>query len=193
MLNSPFHLFVIMHLDAEVWRKLLRERTQVACCTVERLMRDMGLQGVVRGRKFKTTIPDESAARPADLVNREFTAEAPNRLWVADLTYVRTKSGFVYVAFVTDVFSRNIVGWCASTSLKTDLPLNALEQALYAREDAKGLIHHSDRGSQYLSIRYTDRLSDAGIKPSVGYPFDNALAETVIGLYKTEVIKRRGP
>jgi transposase InsO family protein len=115
---------------------------------------------------------------------------------VADLTYVRTKSGFVYVAFVTDVFSRNIVGWCASTSLKTDLPLNALEQALYAREDAKGLIHHSDRGSQYLSIRYADRLGDAGIKPSVGsvgYPFDNALAETVIGLYKTKVIKRRGP
>ncbi len=109
-----------MHLDAEVWRQLLRERTQVARCTVERLMRNMGLQGVVRGRKFKTTIPDESAARPADLVNREFTAEAPNRLWVADLTYVRTKSGFVYVAFVTDVFSRNIVGWCASTSLKTD-------------------------------------------------------------------------
>lgn len=113
MLNSPFHLFVIMHLDAEVWWQLLRERTQVARCTVERLMRDMGLQGVVRGRKFKTTIPDESAARPADLVNWDFTAEAPNRLWVADLTYVRTKSGFVYVAFVTDVFSRNIVGWCA--------------------------------------------------------------------------------
>ncbi len=180
----------------KVWRQLLREGTQVARCTVERLMRDMGLQGVVRGRKFKTTIPDESAARPADLVNRDFTTEAPNRLWVADLTYVRTKSGFVYVAFVTDVFSRNIVGWCASTSLKTDLPLNALEQALYAREDAKGLIHHSDRGSQYLSIRYTDRLSDAGIKPSVGsvgYPCDNALAETVIGLYKTEVIRRRGP
>jgi hypothetical protein len=152
----------------KVWRQLLREGTQVARCTVELLMREMGFQGVVRGRKFKTTIPDESAARPADLVNQDFTAEAPNRLWVADLTYVRTKSGFVYVAFVTDVLSRNIVGWCASTSLETDLPLNALGQALYAREDAKGLIHHSDRGSQYLSIRYTDRLSDAGIKPSVG-------------------------
>jgi len=138
-------------------------------------MREMGLQGVVRGRKFKTTIPDESADLPADLVNRDFTAEAPNRLWVADLTYVRTRSGFVSVAFVIDVFSRNIVGWCASTSLEADLPQGALEQALYARGDAKGLIHHSDRGSQYLSIRYTDRLSDAGIKPSVGsvgYPCD---------------------
>jgi len=159
----------------KVWRQLLREGIQVARCTVERLMREMGLQGVVRGRKFKTTIPDESADLPADLVNRDFTAEAPNRLWVADLTYVRTRSGFVSVAFVIDVFSRNIVGWCASTSLEADLPQGALEQALYARGDAKGLIHHSDRGSQYLSIRYTDRLSDAGIKPSVGsvgYPCD---------------------
>ena len=180
----------------KVWRQLNRERIRVARCTVERLMRQMGLEGAVRGRKLKTTIPDVSAARPADLVNREFKASRPNELWVADLTYVATWKGFAYVAFVIDVFSRTIVGWRASGSLRTDLALDALEQALYARPDTDQLVHHSDRGSQYLSIRYTERLAEAGIEPSVGSvgdSYDNALAETVIGLYKTEVIRRCGP
>jgi len=180
----------------KVWRQLNREGIPVARCTVERLMGHMGLQGAVRGRKFKTTIPDESAHRPADLVSRDFTADRPNQLWVADLTYVVTWLGYVYVAFVIDVFSRNIVGWRASGSLRTDLALDALEQALYARPDTDQLIHHSDRGVQYLSIRYTERLAEAGIEPSVGSvgdSYDNALAESVIGLYKTEVIRRRGP
>jgi len=180
----------------KVWRQLNREGIQVARCTVERLMREMGLEGAVRGKKVKTTIPDVSAARPADLVNREFKADRPNALWVADLTYVATWMGFVYVAFVIDAFSRIIVGWRASGSLRTDLALDALEQALYARPDTDHLVHHSDRGTQYLSIRYTERLAEAGIEPSVGSigdSYDNALAETVIGLYKTEVIRRRGP
>jgi transposase InsO family protein len=180
----------------KVWRQLRREGTSVARCTVERLMRQMGLRGVVRGRTFKTTIPDDSAARPADLVLRDFSATRPNELWVADLTYVATWRGFVYVAFVIDVFSRRIVGWRASTSLRTDLALDALEQALYDRPDTDGLVHHSDRGTQYLSIRYTERLAEAGIETSVGSrgdSYDNALAESVIGLYKTEVIRRRGP
>jgi len=180
----------------KVWRQLNREGIQVARCTVERLMRQMGLEGAVRGKKVKTTIPDISASRPADLVNREFKANRPNALWVADLTYVATWMGFAYVAFVIDVFSRTIVGWRASRSLRTDLALDALEQALYARPDTDCLVHHSDRGSQYLSIRYTERLAEAGIEPSVGSvgdSYDNALAETVIGLYKTEVIRRRGP
>jgi putative transposase len=180
----------------KVWRQLNREGIRVARCTVERLMGEMGLEGAVRGRKVKTTVPDVSAERPADLVNREFKANRPNELWVADLTYVATWSGFVYVAFVIDVFARTIVGWRASGSLKTDLVLDALEQALYARPDTDRLVHHSDRGSQYLSIRYTERLAEAGIDPSVGSvvdSYDNALAETVIGLYKTEVIRRRGP
>ena len=153
-------------------------------------------QGVVRGRAFKTTTPDDAAARPADLVNREFVATRPNELWVADLTYVATWRGFVYVAFVIDIFARRIVGWRVSSSLRTDLALDALEQALYARPAIDQLVHHSDRGSQYLSFRYTDRLADAGIDPSVGSvgdSYDNALAESVIGLYKTEVIRRRGP
>jgi len=182
----------------KVWRELKRRDTPIARCTVRRLMREMGLQGVVRGRKFKTTIPDESAARPLDLVERNFTATRPNELWVADLTYVATWRGFVYVAFVVDVFARRIVGWRASTSLRSDLALDALEQAIYDRPelDTDRLIHHSDRGVQYLSIRYTDRLEEAGIEPSVGSKgdsYDNALAESVIGLYKTEVIRRRGP
>ncbi len=180
----------------KVWRQLGREGNAVARCTVERLMRRMGLQGAVRGRKFKTTIPDESAYRPPDLVKREFTATRPNQLWVADLTYVATWNGFVYVAFVIDVFSRTIVGWRASSSLRTDLALDALEQAIYSRPTSDRLIHHSDRGVQYLSIRYTERLGEVGIEPSVGSvgdSYDNALAESVIGLYKTEVIKRRGP
>jgi len=180
----------------KVWRQLNRQDTRVARCTVERLMRAMGMQGAVRGRAFKTTVAAESAVRPADLVNREFGATRPNALWVADLTYVATWHGFVYVAFVIDVFARMIVGWRVSSSLRTGLALDALEQALYARPNSDGLVHHSDRGVQYLSIRYTERLAEAGIEPSVGSvgdSYDNALAESVIGLYKTEVIRRRGP
>ncbi len=180
----------------KVWHQLAREGIDVARCTVERLMREMGLAGVVRGRKHKTTIPDETATRPADLVQRDFTAVRPNQLWVADLTYVATWQGFVYVAFITDVFSRKIVGWRVSNSLRSDLALDALEQALHARPDRSGLVHHSDRGEQYLSIRYSDRLVEMGIAPSVGSvgdSYDNALAETINGLYKAEVIHRNGP
>ena len=181
----------------KVWRQLRREGLAVARCTVERLMREMGLRGAVRGRAFKiTTEPDEAASRPPDLVQREFHAERPNQLWVADLTYVATWAGFVYVAFVIDAFSRAIVGWRVSNSLKSDIALDALEQALHARPRSDELIHHSDRGVQYLAIRYTDRLAEAGIEGSVGSvgdSYDNALAETIIGLYKTEVIRRRGP
>jgi putative transposase len=183
----------------KVWAQLNREGISVARCTVQRLMRQMGLHGAVRGRAFKTTTrADESARRPADLVERQFTVEAPNRLWVSDLTYVATWRGFVYVAFVIDAYARRIVGWRVSTTLRTDLALDALEQAIHDRQPAGtgGLIHHSDRGGQYLAIRYTERLAEAGIEPSVGSvgdSFDNALAETVIGLFKTEVIRRRGP
>ena len=180
----------------KVWRQLKRERIDVARCSVERLMRQLGLQGAVRGRKFKTTIGDDSVARPADRVMRDFTAVRPNQLWVADLTYVATWRGFVYVAFVIDVFARRIVGWRASSSLRSDLALDALEQAIYDRPNADELIHHSDRGVQYLSIRYTERLAEAGIEPSVGSrgdSYDNAMAESVIGLYKTELIRRCGP
>lgn len=183
----------------KVWKQLNREGQDVARCTVERLMRRLGLQGAVRGRAFKvTTVPAAEAQRPADLVTRQFRATRPNQLWVADLTYVATWSGFVYVAFVIDVFSRRIVGWRVSSSLRSDLALDALEQALYDRPigGAERLIHHSDRGVQYLSIRYTERLAEAGIESSVGSKgdsYDNALAESVIGLYKTEVIRRRGP
>jgi transposase InsO family protein len=181
----------------KVWRQMNREGFRVARCTVERLMRQMGLRGAVRGRRFKiTTIVDEAAARPADLVERDFTACRPNELWVADLTYVATWRGFAYVAFVIDAYARRIVGWRVSTSLRTDLALDALEQALYARPADGNLVHHSDRGVQYLSIRYTERLAEAGIEPSVGSrgdSYDNALAESVIGLYKTEVIRQRGP
>jgi transposase InsO family protein len=181
----------------KVWRQLGRERVDVARCTVERLMRGMGLHGAVRGRAFKvTTIVDETARRPPDLVHRDFTATRPNQLWVADITYVATWVGFVYVAFVIDVFSRCIVGWRVSSSLKSDLALDALEQALHARRDATGVIHHSDRGTQYTSIRYTERLAAAGLERSVGSvgdSYDNALAETINGLYKTEVIRHSGP
>jgi len=181
----------------KVWRQLKREQEKVARCTVGRLMRELGLKGVVRGSKTKTTITDDVAARPADLVSRDFTASRPNELWVSDLTYVATWQGFVYVAFVIDVFSRTIVGWRASSSLRTDLALDALDQALYARRTNEDrLVHHSDRGVQYVSIRYTERLAEAGLEPSVGSvgdSYDNAMAETVIGLYKTEVIRRRGP
>ena len=182
----------------KVWRQLCREGRDVARCTVARLMREMGLQGAVRGRRFKTTKPDSSGASPMDLVERDFNATRPNELWVSDLTYIATWRGFVYVAFVIDVFARLIVGWRATTSLTAGIALDALEQALHERrlnpEDP--LVHHSDRGVQYVSIRYTERLAEAGIEPSVGSrgdSYDNALAESIIGLYKTEVIRRRGP
>jgi len=180
----------------KVWRQLQREKVEVARCTVERLMRQMGLKGAVRGRTFKTTTSGQATERPLDLVKRDFRAVRPNQLWVADITYVATWSNFVFVAFVIDVFSRFIVGWRVSSSLRSELPLDALEQALHARPDHTGLVHHSDRGVQYLSIRYTERLTEAGIEPSVGSvgdSYDNALAETIIGLFKTEVIRRRGP
>lgn len=181
----------------KVWRQLLREGMAVARCTVERLMRALGLSGAVRGKGRRTTVPAETAQRPADLVERNFSAPAPNRLWVADLTYVRTQSGFAYVAFIIDACSRFIVGWQASRSLQTELVLDALEQALWAREGPlDGLVHHSDRGVQYLSIRYTERLAAAGMVTSVGSrgdSYDNALAESVIGLYKAELAGRRAP
>jgi len=178
----------------KVWRQLKREGRDVARCTVERLMRGMGLQGAVRGKRWKTTITDDGAVRPADLVERNFSASRPNQLWVADLTYVATWRGFVYVAFVIDVFSRMVVGWRVSNSLRSDLALDALEQALHARPDLDDLVHHSDRGVQYLSIRYTERLGEAGIEPSVGSvgdSYDNAMAESVIGLYKTEEFRKQ--
>jgi len=182
----------------KVWKALHRENRPVARCTVERLMRAMGLRGVSRGRAWViTTRGDAAADRPADLVERRFTATRPNQLWVADFTYVATWRGFVYVALVIDVFSRRIVGWRVSASLVTDFVLDALEQALYDRgRVVDSLVHHSDRGSQYLSVRYTDRLTEAGIDPSVGSrgdSYDNALAESVIGLFKTELIQRQGP
>jgi transposase InsO family protein len=180
----------------KVWRQLNREAIEVARCTVERLMRSLGLVGVVRGRTCRTTVSDDGANRPADLVHRQFTATRPNQLWVADITFVATWTGFVYVAFVIDVYARRIVGWRVWSSLKTDLVLDALEQALHSRTDTEGLVHHSDRGCQYLSIRYTERLAEAGVDSSVGSigdSYDNALAETINGLYKTEVIRRRGP
>jgi len=180
----------------KVWRQLRREGVEIARCTVARLMRQMGLRGAVRGRRFKTTIPDASSCRPADLVERNFKVSRPNALWVADLTCVATWRGFVYAAFVIDAFARRIVGWRVSRSLSAELALDALEQALWARPELQQLVHHSDRGGQYLSIRYSERLGEAGIEPSVGSvgdSYDNALAETVIGLFKTEVIRRRGP
>ena len=182
----------------KVWRQLNREKIAVARCTVERLMRRLGLRGVIRGKSVRTTIADAKAPCPQDRVNREFRAERPNQLWVSDFTYVSTWQGFVYVAFVIDVFARRIVGWRVSSSMHTEFVLDALEQALYARRsDRVGeLIHHSDRGSQYVSIKYTERLVEAGIEPSVGSrgdSYDNALAETINGLYKAELIRRRGP
>ena len=182
----------------KVWRQLRREGFAVARCTVERLMRELGLCGVVRGRRVKTTRPVATLPSPADRVNRVFRATRPNALWVADLTFVATWAGFVYVAFVIDAFARRIVGWRVSNSLRADLALDALEQALYERSVSPrdGLVHHGDRGSQYLCIRYTERLAEAGIEQSVGSvgdSYDNALAESIIGLYKTEVIRPRGP
>ena len=182
----------------KVWRQLGREGFDVARCTVERLMRAMGIKGAMRGKPVRTTVSDKAAPCPLDRVNRQFQAPAPNRLWVSDFTYVATWAGFVYVALVIDAFARRIVGWRVSRSMEAQFVLDALEQALYDRrppQDA-GLIHHSDRGSQYVSIKYTERLVEAGIEPSVGSvgdSYDNALAETINGLYKAEVIHRRGP
>jgi putative transposase len=182
----------------KVWRQLQREGFDVARCTVARLMRAMGLAGVIRGKPVRTTIGDRSAPCPLDRVNRQFRAPAPNMLWVSDFTYVATWAGFVYVAFVIDTFARRIVGWRASRTAHAGFVLDALEQALHDRRPARSgsLIHHSDRGSQYVSIKYSERLAEAGIEPSVGSvgdSYDNALAETINGLYKAEVIHRRGP
>ena len=182
----------------KVWRQLQREGFDVARCTVARLMRAMGLAGVIRGKPVRTTISDRSAPCPRDHVNRQFRAPAPDMLWVSDFTYVATWAGFVYVAFVIDTFARRIVGWQASRTAHAGFVLDALEQALHDRRPTHsgGLIHHSDRGSQYVSIKYTERLAEAGIEPSVGSvgdSYDNALAETINGLYKAEVIHRRGP
>ncbi len=182
----------------KVWRQLNREDIKAPRCAVSRLMRDLGLRGVIRGRRARTTVSDEALERPMDLVNREFQSSRPNALWVADLTYVATWRGFVYVAFIIDVFARRIVGWRVSSSLQTDIALDALEQALFDRRvnQDTDLIHHSDRGVQYLSIRYADRLAEVGISPSVGSvgdSYDNAMAETINGLYKIEVIRQQGP
>ena len=182
----------------KVWRQLLREGTAVARCTVARLMRTMGLQGVVRGKRVRTTISNAAAPCPLDRVNRQFNAPRPNALWVSDFTYVATWAGFVYVAFIIDVFARRIVGWRVSRTAHAGFVLDALEQALYERRPVRGggLVHHSDRGVQYVSIKYTERLAAAGIEPSVGSvgdSYDNALAETINGLYKAELIHRRGP
>ena len=182
----------------KVWRQLRREGFEVARCTVERLTRIMGLRGAVRGKTVRTTVHDPAQPCPRDKVNRQFQAPAPNRLWVSDFTYVATWQGFVYVAFVIDTYARKIVGWRVSSSATAGFVLDALEQAIHDRRPAKdaGLIAHSDRGSQYLAIRYTERLAEEGIEPSVGSvgdSYDNALAETVIGLFKTEVIRPRGP
>jgi putative transposase len=182
----------------KVWRQLGREGIGVARCTVARLMREMGLKGVVRGKPVKTTVSDRAAPCPLDRVNREFQAPCPNALWVSDFTYVATWAGFVYVAFVIDAYARCIVGWRVSRTAHASFVLDALEQALHERRPLQGggLIHHSDRGVQYVSIKYTERLAEAGIEPSVGSvgdSYDNALAETINGLYKTEVIRCRGP
>jgi len=182
----------------KVWRQLVREGEDVARCTVARLMRRMGLQGVIRGKRVKTTISDKAAPCPLDRVNRQFRAPRPNLLWVSDFTYVATWAGFVYVAFVIDAYARRIVGWRVSRSAHAGFVLDALEQALHVRRpvSGSGLVHHSDRGVQYVSIKYTERLAEAGLEPSVGSvgdSYDNALAETINGLYKAEVIHRRGP
>jgi transposase InsO family protein len=182
----------------KVWRQMLREGFDIARCTVERLMREMGLHGVIRGKPVRTTVQDKAAPCPLDHVNRVFHAPAPNVLWLSDFTYVSTWSGFVYVAFVIDAYVRRIVGWRVSRTAHASFVLDALEQALHERRPPhrSGLVHHSDRGSQYVSIKYTERLAEAGIEPSVGSvgdSYDNALAETINGLYKAEVIHRRGP
>lgn len=178
----------------KVWKQLQRERQEVARCTVERLMRKLGIAGVLRGKPVRTTLPDPARPCPRDRVNRQFKAERPNQLWVSDYTFVSTWQGYAYVAFVIDVYARRIVGWKLSSSQQTQFVLDALEQALHDRRPCERLVHHSDRGSQYVSIRYTERLAEAGIEPSVGSvgdSYDNALAETINGLYKAEVVHRR--
>ena len=197
-IERVWHANMQVYGAEKVWKQMNREDIAVARCTVERLMRRLGLEGVRRGKTVRTTTSDTSAPCPLDRVNRQFQADRPNQLWVSDFTYVSTWQGWLYVAFVVDVFARRIVGWRVSTTMTTDFVLDALEQALYDRqpdpEDA--LIHHSDRGSQYVSIRYSERLAEAGIAPSVGSKgdsYDNALAETINGLYKAELIHRRGP
>lgn len=190
--NENFRVYGVR----KVWRQLRRERFDIARCTVQRLMRQLGLRGVIRGKGVRTTVQDRSIACPLDHVRRQFRADRPNALWVSDFTYVSTWQGFVYVAFVIDVYARRIVGWKASTTARVDFVLDALEQALYARKPfvAGRLVHHSDRGSQYVCIRYSERLAEAGLEPSVGSvgdSYDNALAETINGLYKAEVVHRR--
>jgi transposase InsO family protein len=192
--NENFRVYGVR----KVWRQLRRERFDVARCTVARLMRVMGLEGIIRGKSIRTTFSDKAAPCPLDHVNRQFHAPRPNALWVSDFTYVSTWAGFVYVAFVIDTYARRIVGWRVSRTAHTGFVLDALEQALHDRRPLHrgGLVHHSDRGSQYVSIRYSERLAEAGIEPSVGSvgdSYDNALAETINGLYKAEVIHRRGP
>jgi putative transposase len=191
--NENFQVYGVR----KVWRQLKREGYDVARCTVARLMKKMALQGVIRGRRVRTTVSDKATPCPLDHVNRRFRAPRPNSLWVADFTYVATWSGFVYVAFVIDAYARRIVGWRVARSAHTGFVLDALEQALHERKPVSGdLVHHSDRGVQYVSIRYTQRLTEAGLVPSVGSvgdSYDNALAETINGLYKAEVIHRRGP
>jgi putative transposase len=191
--NENFQVYGVR----KVWRQLLREGHDVARCTVARLMWKMALQGVIRGRRVRTTVSDKAAPCPLDRVNRRFRAPRPNVLWVSDFTYVATWAGFVYVAFVIDAYARRIVGWRVSRSAHAGFVLDALEQALAERKPVSGaLVHHSDRGVQYVSIRYTERLAEAGLVPSVGSvgdSYDNALAETINGLYKAEVIHRRGP
>jgi len=191
--NENFQVYGVR----KVWRQLLREGYEVARCTVARLMKKMALQGMIRGRRVRTTVSDKATPCPLDHVNRRFRAPRPNMLWVADFTYVATWSGFVYVAFVIDAYARRIVGWRVSRSAHAGFVLDALEQALHERKPVSGdLVHHSDRGVQYISINYTERLAEAGLVPSVGSvgdSYDNALAETINGLYKTEVIHRRGP
>jgi transposase InsO family protein len=182
----------------KVWRQLLREGFDVARCTVERLMKNMGLQGVIRGKRLRTTVPDKFAPCPLDHVNRQFRSPRPNALWVSDFTYVSTWTGFVYVAFIIDAYARRIVGWRVSRTAHAGFVLDALEQAIHDRKPLSdaSLVHHSDRGVQYVSIKYTERLAEAGLVPSVGSvgdSYDNALAETINGLYKAEVIYRRGP
>jgi transposase InsO family protein len=190
--NENFRVYGVRKL----WRQLRREGFDVARCTVERLMKRLGLRGVIRGKKVRTTVSDANAPCPLDHVQRQFKADRPNKLWVSDFTYVSTWQGFVYVAFVIDVYARRIVGWRASSSARTDFVLDALEQALHERKPVgpDRLVHHSDRGVQYVSIRYTERLAEAGLEPSVGSvgdSYDNALAETINGLYKAEVIHRQ--
>lgn len=192
--EANFHVYGVR----KMWHQLRRDGYSVGRDQVQRLMRAAGLAGAVRGKVRRTTWPAPQAERPADLVDRRFTAPAPNRLWVADLTYVPTWSGFAYTAFVIDAFSRRIVGWRVAATLRAELALDALEMALWGRAgaDLTGLVHHSDRGVQYLAIRYSERLADAGAVASVGSrgdSYDNALAETINGLYKTELIRRRGP